>query len=96
MATVSSGTLTVNAGFAPGDAPEHVFEIKFRKGGKTSVRAAYAQHGATAAHAATPGAATADTPVVLKDADNKIVFLAPTSVIQSVTRAGRHPAGAAL
>lgn len=76
---------------------EHVFEVRFRdKGGKTTIRAAYAQHGATAAHAATASAVHPDTPVVLKDADNKIVFLAPSSVILSVTRKGKHPAGTAL
>ena len=87
---------TRNAGTLHGADPgEYVFDVKFRKGGKVTLRAAYVQYGATAAQQATPAAATPDTPVTLKDADGKILFLAPSAVILSVTRKGQHPAGSA-
>jgi hypothetical protein len=75
--------------------PEYAWDIRFRKSGKTTIRAAYVQHGTSSAERAVAAVATPDTPVVLKDAAHQIVFLAPSSVILSVTRRGRHPAGSA-
>lgn len=80
----------------PSPMTEYAWDIRFRKNGKTVIRAAYIQHGTTAAAQATPAASTPDTPVVLKDASHQIVFLAPSSVIRSVIRMGPHPAGSGL